>query len=162
MGIDPLGGKLFKLIEQKCEPLLHQFSSQNLSNFLIAAVLLEKPLSERFLDNLAKQAVLQMPRATPQGVANLLWSIAKLTNASPLEGDLFRSGISTALEVGPYMFWGNQFPHGWSGFWSGVSATDKTEDIGSQLGQVLGSGGAGIGKRKARFSIALEQYLSWC
>jgi len=100
MGADPLGGKLFALIQQKCAPLVPQFASQNISNFLIAAVLLGKPLAPPLLEGLARQAVLQMPRASPQGVANLLWAFAKLTDESPLGGDLFRSGVSTALEVG--------------------------------------------------------------
>ena len=46
------------------------------------------------------QVVLKMPEASPQGVSNSLWAFAKLTGASPLQGDLFRAGYSRALEVG--------------------------------------------------------------
>ena len=97
--LDPLGGKLFNLVVQKAEPVISQFDSQNVSNFLLAAATLEKPLPEDFLDRIARQATLKMPQASPQGISNLLWAYAKLTKVSPLGGDLFRSALSRASEV---------------------------------------------------------------
>ena len=86
-------------MEQKAEPLISRFESQNVSNFLLAAATLEKEFSEEMLEKLAKQAILKMPQATPQGISNLLWAFAKLTKVSPVGGDLFRSALSRASEV---------------------------------------------------------------
>lgn len=87
------------MVEQKAEPLIGRFDSQNVSNFLLAAATLEKPISEELLEKLGRQAILKMPQATPQGISNLLWAFARLTKVSPAGGDLFRSALSRASEV---------------------------------------------------------------
>ena len=99
LSLDPLSGKLFKLVERKAEPIIGRFDSQNVSNFLLAAATLEKTISEEMLNKLARQAILKMPQATPQGIANLLWAFGKLTKVSPAGGDLFRSALSRTSEV---------------------------------------------------------------
>lgn len=99
LSLDPLGGKLFSLVEQKAGPLIGRFDSQNISNFLLAAATLEKQLSEDFLDKMARQAILRMPQASPQGISNLLWACARLTKTSPVNGELFRSAVSRTAEV---------------------------------------------------------------
>ena len=100
MGIDPLGGKLFSLIQQKCAPMVPRFTSQNISNFLIAAVLLDKPLPPPLLNALARQAVLQMPRASPRGIYRTLCRLCKNASLGPLFGENSNSFESGAPE--PY------------------------------------------------------------
>lgn len=80
--------------------MISRFDFQNISNFMLAAATLGKTLSEEFLEAMARQAVLKMSQATPQGIANLLWAFARLTDVSPMNGDLFRSALSRASEAG--------------------------------------------------------------
>ena len=86
-------------IEQSARPMLDQFTPKPLANLMVAAAQLGHRYSDGFMAAAAKQCMLKMPAATPQAVANLLMSFAKLRIGPPLSGDLFRAGLSRALEV---------------------------------------------------------------
>lgn len=94
-------GKLFELVDQKCRSILRQFDAQNLANLMVAAGHLDYKLSDETYTAVATEATLKMPRATAQGVGNLLWGFSKMRSESPLGGDLFRSAFSRISEVTP-------------------------------------------------------------
>lgn len=98
-GPSPLVTELFDAAVKVFEPQIQQAEVQTLSVMMLAAATLEHQLPASFLDAVARQAVLKMPQATQQGASNLLWSFAKLSNVSPLGGDLFRSALGRNMEV---------------------------------------------------------------
>lgn len=99
LGLNPLDGDLMDAALAALRPQLSKTPLKSLSILMVSAATVDHRLSEELLTAIAEQAVLKMPQASAQGASNLLWSFARLSGTSPFRGDLFRSGISRAIEA---------------------------------------------------------------
>ncbi|BDA42502.1 probable RAP domain-containing protein, chloroplastic at C-terminar half [Coccomyxa sp. Obi] len=98
LGLNPLGGQLFRNAVAHACSNLDKFSMQHLTNTLWSLAVVQHEAKPEVLDSFAEALIGRMGQATPQHFGNAAWAMAKL-GYSPLNGRFMDTLIKQAFPL---------------------------------------------------------------